>query len=74
MENFHTTFTLNDNTHPQRRTVDTEDVISAVKRSVEEDPNQTMLYRAQELDVSIHFMEDIVKRSWFACLQNPTRA
>jgi len=24
--------------------------------------------------VSIHFMEDFAEGSWFACLQNPTRA
>lgn len=52
----------------------TEEVIAAVVRSVEEDPNQSIRHRAQELDVSIHFMEDFAERSWFAGLQNPTRA
>ena len=48
MERFRTTFTLNDNTHPQRRrTVRTEKVIAAV----EEDPNQSIRHRAQELDM-----------------------
>lgn len=52
MDRFHTTFTLNDNTHPQRRrTVRTEEAIAAVERSVEEDPNQSIRHRAQELDM-----------------------
>lgn len=52
MERFRATFTLNDNTHPQRcRTVRTEEVIAAVERSVEEDPNQSIRHRAQELDM-----------------------
>ncbi|GFV20379.1 uncharacterized protein TNCV_4141401 [Trichonephila clavipes] len=40
MERFCTTFTLIDNSHPQRcRTVRTEEAIVTVDRSIEEDPN-----------------------------------
>lgn len=42
MERFRTTFTLIDNSHPQRRcTVRTEEAIAAVERSIEEDPNES---------------------------------
>ncbi|GFX33566.1 uncharacterized protein TNCV_1932331 [Trichonephila clavipes] len=52
MERFHTTFTLIDNSHPQRRrTVRTEEVIATVERSIEEDPNESIRHRAQELDL-----------------------
>lgn len=55
MERFHTTFTLNDNTHPQRRhTVRAEEVIADLECSVEEDSNQFIRHRSHELDVSIH--------------------
>ena len=59
-----------------RRTVRTEKAIAAVERSIEEDPEESIRHRAQELDLcpSIHFMEDFAEGSWFACLQNPTRA
>ncbi|GFX19836.1 DUF4817 domain-containing protein [Trichonephila clavipes] len=50
MERFHTTFTLIDNSHPQRRrTVRTEEAIATVERSIEEDPNESIRHRAQEL-------------------------
>lgn len=43
MDRFRTTFTLVDNTHPQRRrTVRTEDAIAAVEQSIEEDPNESI--------------------------------
>lgn len=52
MERFRTTFTLIDNSHPQRRcTVRTEEAIAAVERSIEEDPNESIRHRAQELDL-----------------------
>lgn len=54
MERFRTTFSLNDNSHPQRqRTVRTEEVIAAVERSVEEDPSQSIRHRSQELDMCL---------------------
>ncbi|GFV28233.1 DUF4817 domain-containing protein [Trichonephila clavipes] len=52
MERFRTTFTLIDNSHPQRcRTVRTEEAIATVERSIEEDPNDSIRHRAQELDL-----------------------
>ncbi|GFU94287.1 DUF4817 domain-containing protein [Trichonephila clavipes] len=52
MERFHTTFTLIDNSHHQRRrTVRTEEAIATVERSIEEDPNESIRHRAQELDL-----------------------
>ncbi|XP_016968744.1 uncharacterized protein LOC127012206 isoform X2 [Drosophila biarmipes] len=52
MERFRTTFTLIDNSHPQRRrTVRTEEAIATVERSIEEDPNESILHLAQELDL-----------------------
>ncbi|GFW35195.1 DUF4817 domain-containing protein [Trichonephila clavipes] len=52
MERFHTTFTLIDNSHLQRRrTVRTEEAIATVERSIEEDPNESIRHRAQELDL-----------------------
>ncbi|GFW55026.1 DUF4817 domain-containing protein [Trichonephila clavipes] len=52
MERFRTTFTLIDNSHPQRRrTVRTEEAIATVERSIEEDPNESINHRAQELDM-----------------------
>ncbi|GFX03971.1 uncharacterized protein TNCV_4678751 [Trichonephila clavipes] len=52
MERFRTTFTLIDNSHPQRRrTVRTEEAIATVERSIEEDPNESIRHRAQELDL-----------------------
>ncbi|GFX54839.1 transposable element Tc3 transposase [Trichonephila clavipes] len=76
MERFRTTFTLIDNSHYQRRrTVRTEQAISTVERSIEEDPNESIRHPAQEFDLeSIHFMEDFAEGSWFACLQNPISA
>ncbi|GFT11721.1 DUF4817 domain-containing protein [Trichonephila clavipes] len=52
MERFRTTFTLIDNSHPQRRrTVRTEEAIATVERSIQEDPNESIRHRAQELDL-----------------------
>ncbi|GFV86992.1 DUF4817 domain-containing protein [Trichonephila clavipes] len=52
MERFRTTFTLIDNSHPQRgRMVRTEEAIATVERSIEEDPNESIRHRAQELDL-----------------------
>ncbi|GFW66331.1 DUF4817 domain-containing protein [Trichonephila clavipes] len=52
MERFRTTFTLIDNSHPQRRrTVRTEEAIATVEGSIEEDPNESIRHRAQELDL-----------------------
>ncbi|GFY23060.1 DUF4817 domain-containing protein [Trichonephila clavipes] len=52
MERFRTTFTLIDNSHPQRcRPVRTEEDIATVERSIEEDPNESIRHRAQELDL-----------------------
>ncbi|GFV57086.1 DUF4817 domain-containing protein [Trichonephila clavipes] len=52
MERFRTTFTLIYNSHPQsRRTVRTEEAIATVERSIEEDPNESIRHRAQELDL-----------------------
>ncbi|GFV51711.1 DUF4817 domain-containing protein [Trichonephila clavipes] len=52
MERFRTTVTLIDNSHPQRRrTVRTEEAIATVERSIEEDPNESIRHRAQELDL-----------------------
>ncbi|GFX92992.1 hypothetical protein TNCV_139361 [Trichonephila clavipes] len=52
MERFRTTFTLIDNSHPQRRrTVRTEEAIVTVECSIEEDPNESIRHRAQELDL-----------------------
>ncbi|GFV30106.1 DUF4817 domain-containing protein [Trichonephila clavipes] len=51
-ERFRTTFTLIDNSHPQRRrTVCTEEAIATVERSIEEDPNESIRHRAEELDL-----------------------
>ncbi|XP_073831484.1 uncharacterized protein [Musca autumnalis] len=52
MDRFRTTFTLYDNTHPQRRqTVRTEETIAAVEQSVEEDPNESIRHRAKQLEL-----------------------
>lgn len=52
MDRFCSTHTLLDNVHPQRRrTVRTEEVVAAVERSVEEDPNESIRRRAQQLDL-----------------------
>lgn len=52
MDRFRTTFTLVDNAHPQRRrTVRTEDAIVAVEQSIEEDPNESIRHRAQQLEL-----------------------
>ncbi|GFU51827.1 DUF4817 domain-containing protein [Trichonephila clavipes] len=52
MERFRTTFTLIDNSHPQRRrTVRKEEAVATVERSIEKDPNESIRHRAQELDL-----------------------
>ncbi|XP_073847016.1 uncharacterized protein [Musca autumnalis] len=52
MDRFRTTFTLYDNTYPQRRrTVRTEETIAAVEQSVEEIPNESIRHRAQQLEL-----------------------
>ncbi|GFU42643.1 DUF4817 domain-containing protein [Trichonephila clavipes] len=54
MERFRTTLTLIDNSHPQRRrTVRTEEAFLyyTVERSIEEDLNESIRHRAQELDL-----------------------
>ncbi|GFX62170.1 transposase [Trichonephila clavipes] len=52
MERYRNTFTLIDNSHPQRRrTVRTEEAIATVERSIEEDPNESIRHQAQELDL-----------------------
>ncbi|GFX25998.1 putative transposable element [Trichonephila clavipes] len=50
MERFRTTFTLIDNSHPQRRrTVRTEEAIAIVECNIEEDPNESIRHRTQDL-------------------------
>ncbi|GFV04027.1 hypothetical protein TNCV_916511 [Trichonephila clavipes] len=52
MERFRPTFILIDNSHPQRcRTVPTEEAMATVERSIEENPNESIRHRAQELDL-----------------------
>ena len=63
MERFRITFTLNDSTHPQRRrTVRTEEVIAAVERGVEEDPNQSIRHRAQEFNMCPSILWKILRK------------
>ena len=50
MDRFRTTFTLNDNVHPvRRRTVRTEEAVAALQESIEEDPNQSIRRRSQQI-------------------------
>ncbi|GFV39287.1 DUF4817 domain-containing protein [Trichonephila clavipes] len=64
MERFHTTFTLIDNSHPQRRrTVRTEEAIATVERSIEEDPNESISHRAQELDLCPSTLWKILRKN-----------
>ena len=71
---FHTTFTLVENGHPQRRcTVRTEHSIAAVKQSIKEYANEFSRNAAFGA-VSIHFMEDFAEGSRFAGLQNPNHS
>lgn len=52
MDQFRTTFTLNDNVHPaRRRTVRTQQMIDDVKQSVEDDSNVSIRRRAQQLNM-----------------------
>ncbi|GFW48757.1 DUF4817 domain-containing protein [Trichonephila clavipes] len=63
MERFRTTFTLIDNSHPQRRrTVRTEEAIATVERSIEEDPNESIRHRAQELDLCPSILWKILRK------------
>lgn len=60
---FRTTHTLVDNVHPQRRrTVRTEEVIAAVEQSVEEDPNESIRRRAQQLVLSPSTLWKILRK------------
>ncbi|GFU92048.1 hypothetical protein TNCV_4753031 [Trichonephila clavipes] len=46
MEHFRITFTLIENSHPQRRrTVRTEEAIATVERRIQEDPNESIRHR-----------------------------
>ncbi|XP_023173537.2 uncharacterized protein LOC111601262 [Drosophila hydei] len=50
MDRFRSTFTLNDNVHPmRRRTVRTAEAVAAVQKSIEQDPNQSLRRRSQQL-------------------------
>ncbi|GFW34328.1 DUF4817 domain-containing protein [Trichonephila clavipes] len=52
MERFRTTFSLIDNSHPQRRRmVRIEEAMTTAERSIEEDPNESIRHQAQELDL-----------------------
>ncbi|GFY11467.1 DUF4817 domain-containing protein [Trichonephila clavipes] len=63
MERFRTTFTLIDNSHPQRlRTVRTEGAIATAERSIEEDPNESIHHRAQELDMGPSTLWKILRK------------
>ncbi|GFX97536.1 DUF4817 domain-containing protein [Trichonephila clavipes] len=63
MERFRTTFTLIDNSHPQRRrTVRTEEAFAIVERSIEEDPNESIRHRAQELDLCPSILWKILRK------------
>ncbi|GFS82052.1 DUF4817 domain-containing protein [Trichonephila clavipes] len=62
MERFRTTFTLIDNSHPQRRrTMRTEEAIATVERSIEEDPNESIRHRAKELDLCPYTLWKILR-------------
>ncbi|GFT49686.1 DUF4817 domain-containing protein [Trichonephila clavipes] len=74
MERFRTTFTLIDNSHPQRRrTVRTEEAIATVERSIEEHPNESIRHRTQELDLCPSTLWKILRKD-LGLEQNPTRA
>ncbi|GFX22960.1 transposable element Tc3 transposase [Trichonephila clavipes] len=63
MERFRTTFTLIDNSHPQRRrTVRTEEAIATVERSIEEHPNESIRHRAQKLDLCLSTLWKIFRK------------
>lgn len=50
IDRFRTTFTVTDNVHPvRRRTVRTEEAVAAVQESIEDDPNQSIRRRSQQL-------------------------
>ncbi|GFU68846.1 DUF4817 domain-containing protein [Trichonephila clavipes] len=60
---FSHTCTLIDNSHPQRhRTVLTDKVIATVERSIEEDPNESIRHRAQELDLCPSTLWNILRK------------
>ncbi|GFW46202.1 transposable element Tc3 transposase [Trichonephila clavipes] len=71
MERFRTTFTLFDNSHSQiRRMVRTEEAIATVERSIEEDPNESIRRRAQDLDLCPSTLWKILRKG----SENSTRA
>lgn len=52
MDRFRVTFTLADNAHGRRcRIVRTEDAVTVVEQSIEEDPNEYIRHRAQEIEL-----------------------
>lgn len=52
LHDFRTTYILIDRVHPQRRrTVHTEEVTSALERSVEGDPNEWIRHRAYQSEL-----------------------
>lgn len=63
MERFCKTFTLIDNSHPLRRhTLRTEEAIATVERSIEEDSNESIHHRAQELDLCPSILWKILRK------------
>ncbi|GFW50783.1 DUF4817 domain-containing protein [Trichonephila clavipes] len=61
VERFRTTFTLIDNSHPQRRrTVITEEAIATIERSIEEDPNEFVEWVQNEIAVVPDFHKRIL--------------
>ncbi|GFT18322.1 DUF4817 domain-containing protein [Trichonephila clavipes] len=60
--------TLIDNSHPQRRrTVRTEEAIATVERSIEEEPNESIRHRAQELDMCPSTLWKILRKDLGLC-------
>ncbi|GFU89724.1 uncharacterized protein TNCV_1058121 [Trichonephila clavipes] len=69
MERFRTTFTLIDNSHPQTRCTErTEEAIATVERSIEEDPNESIHHRAQELDLCPSTLWKILRKDLGFCV------
>ncbi|GFU56040.1 DUF4817 domain-containing protein [Trichonephila clavipes] len=62
MERFRTTFTLIDNSHPQRRRTVRTEAIATVERSIKEDPNESIRHRAQELDLGTSTLWKILRK------------
>ncbi|GFT47593.1 DUF4817 domain-containing protein [Trichonephila clavipes] len=65
MERFRTTFTLIDNSHPQRRRTERtkNEAIATVERSIEEDPNESICDRAMELDLCPSTLWKILRKN-----------